>query len=85
MPTTAPIALGLAVFFLLAALVNALHAASKRRKIASRRAAEAGGGTEEEPIHMSSPFAGGAGPAQAVATPAEAAAREDHESEYVWE
>jgi hypothetical protein len=100
MPFDTPvIAICLAVFFLLAALINTLVNRSRRRKIENQRAARSGGGTEEEPIHLttpftpgqaaapSDPFSGGAAPEpQAEPLPAAPAAQShEKDDEYVWE
>lgn len=54
---TTTIAVILAVFFLVAALINTLVNRSHRRQIENRRAAQTGGGTEDAPIHLTTPFA----------------------------
>jgi hypothetical protein len=100
MPIDTPvIAICLAVFFLLAALINTLVNRSRRRRIENQRAARTGGGTEDAPIHLttpftpgqssapSDPFSGGA-PAQPTPSPtptAAAAPQKPQDDEYVWE
>lgn len=60
MPFDTPvIAICLAVFFLLAALINTLVNRARRRQIENQRAARTGGGTEDAPIHLTTPFAPG--------------------------
>ena len=81
---TTTIAIGLAIFFLIAALINTLVNRSRRRKIENQRAAQTGGGTEEAPIHLTTPFS----ETQSTLTPSPTtptAPESPHEDEYVWE
>ena len=81
---TTTIAIGLAIFFLIAALINTLVNRSRRRKIENQRAAQTGGGTEEAPIHLTTPFT--ESPSTLNPTPAPSTSPESpHEDEYVWE
>ena len=60
MPFDTPvIAICLAVFFLLAALINTMVNRARRRQIENQRAARSGGGTEDAPIHLTTPFTPG--------------------------
>ena len=81
---TTTIAVALAIFFLVAALINTLVNRSRRRKIENQRAAQTGGGTEEAPIHLTTPFS----ETQSTLTPTPStpiAPESPHEDEYVWE
>lgn len=78
---TTTIAICLAVFFLVAALINTLVNRARRRQIENRRAAQTGGGTEEAPIHLTTPFT----ESQTPSSPAAPAPQSPQEDEYVWE
>ena len=81
---TTTIAIGLAIFFLIAALINTLVNRSRRRKIENQRAAQSGGGTEDAPIHLTTPFT----ETQSTLTPTPSSPptpESPHEDEDVWE
>ncbi len=89
---TTTIAICLAVFFLVAALINTFVNRSRRRKIENQRAARTGGGTEEAPIHLTTPFSDSQQPPGAASAPspnnnpaASAPQTQPKEDAYVWE
>ena len=95
---TTTIAVILAVFFLVAALINTLVNRSKRRRIENLRAAQTGDGTEEAPIHLTTPFTegqaaaapspfapGNAVPPAASADAAASGEAKDKDDVYIWE
>ena len=91
---TTTIAICLAIFFLVAAMINTLVNRARRRRIENQRAAQTGGGTEEAPIHLTTPFSDAQQPpgaptaASSAPSPNPAAApapQKPHDDEYVWE
>lgn len=85
---TTTIAVALAIFFLVAALINTMVNRSRRRKIENRRAAQTGGGTEEAPIHLTTPFNETQSTYIPPPTPTPAAPaipEKPKEDDYVWE
>lgn len=87
------IALGLAVIFLVAALVKWISDAAARRRMKNHAAAVASGGTEDEPVKISDPFHDQpvapvtVAPAPEEKTPGEETEKTESEPEspYIWE
>lgn len=79
MNSTAYIALGLGVFFLIVSILKGFASRAERRRLADVRSAAANGGTPDAPVHLESPFAA---PAKPEAT---AAGAKPDEEAYVWE
>lgn len=79
MNSTAYIALGLGVFFLIVSILKGFASRAERRRLADVRSAAANGGTPDAPVHLESPFAA---PAKPEAT---AAGASPSEETYAWE
>ena len=82
---TTIIAIGLAAFFILAAIINTLVNRARRRKIENQRAAQTGGGTEDAPIHLTTPFSESQAPDTLSPSPSAAESPKSQEDEYVWD